>query len=320
MFLTIVLCFVQQFNLTGLVNVDPYQTLGLEKGFTDKQLHRAYRRYISEKLHNTNPSPRRQRQLKEVEFALHVLANPSARTLYEKDGFGFLEHTDFQVVGYASDIQLALVQRVYGQIPVEMVKNGGTIFYPVEFSLLDFYQGAKKTIYLSGLELCVCKKGKGQRCAKCRDNPFFEKVTKFTFELPAGASNFYIAYAENVYDEGMERAPHDIVFVATCNDDTEYRRMGNDIVVNQTISVSEAIRGKSVEVVNIDDASIDVPIGSTIGRNSVVHVPGKGFPFVGEETRGDMVVNFEIAFPEKLSDSQRSELMRLLPEDPAKYE
>lgn len=322
MLLAIVLCFVQQFNLTGMVGVDPYQALGLERGFTEKEINRAYRRYISERRHNTNPSPRRQRQLKEIEFAFNVLGNPSARTLFEKSGLEYLSHTNFGVSGYASDIQLAMVQKVYGQIPIELVKNGGTIFFPVEFNLLDFYKGAKKNIYLSGLELCVCKKGKGQRCAKCRDNPVFEKVTKFTFELPAGAPPFYVQYAENVYDEGLERAPHDIVFIAMCNEDpdSDYKRVGNELWMNHTISLSEAIRGQTVEIENIDENTINVPIGPNIGNNGIVRVADKGFPYVGEQAAGDLVVNFEIGFPDKLSDSQRAEIMKLLPEDPTKYE
>lgn len=317
--LSSLLCFLQHLNLTGLTAIDPYQTLGLKKEFSPKDIHRVYRRYITEKLKNPDPSPRRRRQIEEIEFAYSILGNPSAKTLYDKFGVEFLNNTDFTVQGYASDIQLALVQRAYGQIPTELVENGGTLFYPVEFSLVDFYKGAKKRIVMNSLQPCKCKSG-GTRCAKCRNSPIVEQIMSYTFELPAGAPNFYVSYAEDVFDRTIPRGAHNIVFFAICQDDAQFVRVGNDLWTNQTITLSEAIRGKAVEVVNIDDETVTVEIGTKVQNGGIVRVPGMGFPFVGEQIRGDLVVNFDVSFPGKLTDAQKQEIAALLPDDESQYE
>jgi len=49
-------------------------------------------------------------------------------------------------------------------------------------------------------------------------------------------------------------------------------------------------------------------------------VPGRGFPVVGQDARGDFVVAFDIEFPERLDDGQKELLQSLLPDGADEYE
>jgi DnaJ-class molecular chaperone len=321
MFLHVVtfLCFVKPFNFSGLSFLDPYQVLGLKKSFNQRDLRRVYRRYLIEKSRNVQPTVLRERQLREVEFSYNLLSNPSARKLYDQStSLDFLNNADFTISGFASDIHMAVIQQTYGQVPIELAKSCGTIYFPVEFTLFDFYGGAKRRVYLSGLAKCVCKKGK--KCRKCRDHPYTERIRTYTVVLPPGAPAYYPIFAQKVYDDGVDRAPHDIVFLPICADFPGFSRVGDDLWTNQTISLSEAIRGQEIEILSLDGAVAKVKLNASLQSGGVVRVPGKGFPIQGQEMSGDLVVQIDVAFPDELSPQQKEALRVLLPDDESSYE
>jgi DnaJ-class molecular chaperone len=313
------LCFLKPFNFSGLSFLDPYQVLGLKKSFTQRDLRRVYRRYLVEKSRSVQPTALRERQLREVEFSYSLLSNPSARKLYDQStSLDFMSNADFTISGFASDIHMAVIQQTYGQVPVELAKSCGTIYFPIDFTLFDFYRGAKRRIYLSGLAKCVCKSGK--RCRKCRDHPYTECIRIYTLVLPPGAPTYYPILAQKVYDDGVDRAPHDIVFLPICADFPGFSRVGDDLWTNQTISLSEAIRGQQIGILNIDGEIVKVKLDPSLQSGGVVRVSGKGFPIAGQEMAGDLVVSIEVTFPDKLSAKQKEALTGLLPDDESSYE
>jgi DnaJ-class molecular chaperone len=217
-------------------------------------------------------------------------------------GLEFMNITDFKVIGYVSDIQMAFVQRLTGGVPAELMEAAGTTFVPVEFTLREFYEGATRRVYLSGYCQCVCKDGK-RTCEKCRRMPHYEKVSETQIVLPAGAPAFFPILAENVYEVNITRSPHDVVFMAMCPADLEYKRVGYDLLMNQTITIAEAIRGGEIDVVKIDEKVVKIKLDKLQG--GIVRVKGEGFLYPGETLRGDLVVNVEIQFPGKLTEEQR---------------
>jgi DnaJ-class molecular chaperone len=321
MFLSLVtlLCFIKPFDFSGLSFVDPYQVLGLKKSFNQRDLRRVYRRYLIEKSRSVQPTALRERRLREVEFSYNLLSNPSARRLYDQTtSLDFLNNADFTISGFASDIHMAVIQQTYGQVPAELAKSCGTVYFPVDFTLLDFYRGAKKRVYLSGLAKCVCKQGK--KCRKCRDHPYAERIRTYTVALPPGAPPYYPILARRVYDDGVDRAPHDIVFLPICADAPGFSRVGYDLWTNQTIPLSEAIRGREIEISNLDGATLSVKLDPSLQSGGVVTVPGKGFPIPGQDVSGDLIVRIEVAFPDKLTAHQKEALDALLPDDESSYE
>jgi DnaJ-class molecular chaperone len=310
-----VLCFVRSFDFAGFTLIDPYQVLGLKKSFKSRDLRRVFRRFAVEKTRNANPTPLRRRQFAEIEFAFNLLSNPSAKKLYDSVGLDFLNNTAFMVSGFSSDIQLAVTQQTYGQIPAEMAESGGTVYFPIEFQLADFYYGATRTVYLSGISQCVCKKSKNQRCRKCRQQPFIERIQTQKVTLPPGAPLFFPIFVEDVYDSGIPRAAHDIVFIPIAADAPGFTRIGHDLWVNQTIQLSEAIRARDVEVITLDGEIVKVAFDATLPGGGIVRVPGKGFPVLGQDASGDLVVVFDVQFPETLDEQQKKELAEILPDD-----
>jgi DnaJ-class molecular chaperone len=59
---------------------------------------------------------------------------------------------------------------------------------------------------------------------------------------------------------------------------------------------------------------LKVELGDVQG--GIVRVPGKGFPYVGEDTmRGDLLINFEVQFPGKLTQAQRDVINRVFADE-----
>lgn len=316
-----VLSFVQRLNTTDLFNVDFYKILGLEVGASQRDIKRAFKRFMGQKQRNKAPSDRTLRLWKQTETAYEVLSNPSSRELYDFYGINFLNYTGFNVYGYQSDAQIRLLRNIYNSIPSDIEEMGGVITYPIQFSLSDFLTGAEKQVRVIQSVNCICPRG-GTRCAKCRQNPFMQKLVQHTIELPPGAPELHRILVKGLGDTKSGRGANDVVFIVYCRpDENGFQRDGSDLRVTINVTLGQALAGGGVEIVNVDGEVLTVSIEGSVQDGEERRIIGKGLPAFDEpKKRGDVVVTFRVIFPEKLSEDQKNIVAEILPVDLLEYE
>lgn len=82
-----------------------------------------------------------------------------------------------------------------------------------------------------------------------------------------------------------------------------FRLEGSDIFCQLPITPSEAVLGGAVEVPTLDGlVKMSIPPGVRSGQR--LRMANKGYPN-GDETRGDQIVELQIAIPRELSDQER---------------
>lgn len=93
----------------------------------------------------------------------------------------------------------------------------------------------------------------------------------------------------------LDKHPH---FIRKCD----------DLYYKQTLSLKEALCGASFNFVHLNGKKINLHISNTI------IYPGatKCFKGYGFNEESDMVIEFDVKFPESLSDAQKEELSRIL--------
>ena len=92
-----------------------------------------------------------------------------------------------------------------------------------------------------------------------------------------------------------------------------YKRDGNDLVVNQKISLLEALTGKTVELTTLDGRYLTVPVTDIIRPGHEVVIANEGMPISKEPTKkGKLRIKFDVAFPSTLTAEQKSDLKRVL--------
>ncbi|ERL95552.1 dnaJ protein homolog 1 [Dendroctonus ponderosae] len=116
-------------------------------------------------------------------------------------------------------------------------------------------------------------------------------------------------------DQGRNKIPADIVFIIRDKPHPLFKREGSDIRYTAKISLKQALCGCTVEVPTMSAKTIPLHYTTEVIKpNTVRRIQGYGLPLPKEPSRrGDLIVNFDIKFPDNLSKSAKDILYDTLP-------
>ncbi|XP_012863398.1 dnaJ homolog subfamily B member 1 [Echinops telfairi] len=115
-------------------------------------------------------------------------------------------------------------------------------------------------------------------------------------------------------DQTSSNIPADIVFVLKDKPHNIFKRDGSDVVYPARVSLREALCGCTVNVPTLDGRTIPVVFKDVIRPGMRRKVPGEGLPLPKTpEKRGDLIIEFEVIFPERIPQTSRTVLEQVLP-------
>lgn len=116
-------------------------------------------------------------------------------------------------------------------------------------------------------------------------------------------------------DQGRGKVPADIVFIIRDKPHPLFRREGSDVRYTCKLSLKQALCGTVIEVPTLSGDKITLNLSREIVKpNLVKRIQGHGLPFPKEPSRkGDLLVAFDIKFPETLTQSAKDILYDTLP-------
>uniref|UniRef100_A0A1I7Y419 DnaJ_C domain-containing protein n=1 Tax=Steinernema glaseri TaxID=37863 RepID=A0A1I7Y419_9BILA len=115
-------------------------------------------------------------------------------------------------------------------------------------------------------------------------------------------------------DQRPGRVPADIVFVIKDKPHPKFKRNGCDIRYTHKMSLKDALCGSVVHVPLLDGSTVPLRLDSVIRPNTSRRIVGKGLPNPkAPATRGDLIVEFDVKFPERLNSEQKLMLENVLP-------
>lgn len=111
------------------------------------------------------------------------------------------------------------------------------------------------------------------------------------------------------------KIPADIVFIIRDKPHPTFKREGSDIRYTAKITLKQALCGVQVHVPTLSGENVTLnTTNEVIKPNTVKRIQGKGLPFPKEPSRrGDLLVAFEIQFPDKLTQATKDILADLFP-------
>ncbi|XP_058058449.1 dnaJ protein homolog 1 isoform X2 [Anopheles bellator] len=116
-------------------------------------------------------------------------------------------------------------------------------------------------------------------------------------------------------DQAKGKIPADIVFMIRDKPHVWFRREGSDLRYTARLTLKQALCGVIFEVPTMTGEKLRISTKQEIIKpNTVKRIQGYGLPFPKEPSRkGDLLVAFDIKFPDKLTPSEKEVLNDMLP-------
>lgn len=163
-------------------------------------------------------------------------------------------------------------------------------------SLEDLYTGTTKRLKVNRLVLdeSTQQQVRAEKIVEIQVKPGWKAGTKITF-------------AEHG-DEYPGRVPADLVFTVEEKPHPLFQREGINLIHKRRISLSEALLGTTLEVPALDGSRVQVDLRDRVISPGYRHtVRGKGMPVQNKRGEfGDLIIEFEVAFPNRLTPNQRA--------------
>lgn len=116
-------------------------------------------------------------------------------------------------------------------------------------------------------------------------------------------------------DQSLNTIAADIVFIIKDKPHDVFKRDGSNIKYTHKISLKEALTcNTTIKVPTLTGEMINLPIHEIIKPNTTKKIPYKGLPHTKSENKsGDLIVSFDIIFPDSLSQESRRLVSEALP-------
>ncbi|PVU88427.1 hypothetical protein BB561_005875 [Smittium simulii] len=155
------------------------------------------------------------------------------------------------------------------------------------------------------------------KCDKCKGTRVMRGNDQLNVEIPAGSKHGQHVIIEDEADEHPDHETGSVVFEINQDPHPLFTRDNNDLHIDITISLLEALTGfkRTFKHLNGDKIEIDRSSSVTI-PHYVEKKEALGMPIQATNSQpsgkfGDLYIKYWVEFPEKIDDSQKSELGKL---------
>lgn len=314
-----------------------YDTLGVPRSASEKDIRTAYRK-LARKFHpDVNPgNASAEARFKEVNAAHEVLSDPEKRRKYDKygdqwemadqieemqrqraaSGNAFTHGGGNATFGDAGDLG-SIFGDLFGRARGRSSnRRGQDIETAVEVSLEEAYSGATRTIAMESVATCGVCGGSGQIagaiCHNCQGSGQVSRPRRLEVKVPPGVKTGSRVRVAGEGNPGRGNGkPGDLFLVVSVRPHPRFERHGDNLNIDIDVPYLDAILGGEAEVPTLTGRlALRIPELTQNGRQ--FRLAGKGMPVLGHSDRhGDLVARVRVRLPNELTEAQRGHLQAL---------
>jgi len=316
---------------------DYYQTLGVAKAASDKELKQAYRKLARKHHPDVNPGDKSaEARFKEINEAYEVLGDPEKRKKYDELGANWRMYEQAQQQGGGFPGGSPFGGAGGGAWNINTGGPGGGYRTMTEEEMHDLFGNEDpfsdffKTFFGGGSatrEGGRARQGRAPRTQKGRD---IEHEVELTLEeayhgatrrisikqggharsvdvrIPVGVKDGSRVRAAGEGEAGANGgASGDLYLRVRIRPHPVFERKGTDLHAKVAVPVTTAVLGGEAQVPTIT-GSVRLKIPETTQSGQIFRLKGHGMPSVGKpDDRGDLYATVEIQLPRSLTKEQR---------------
>ncbi|MCL7043637.1 hypothetical protein MKW94_015502 [Papaver nudicaule] len=154
------------------------------------------------------------------------------------------------------------------------------------------------------------------RCPQCRGKKVVQEKKVLEVHLEKGMQNGQKIIFHGEADEAPDTLTGDLVFTLAQKDHPKFKRKGDDLFVEHTLSLTEALCGFQFALTHLDGRQLFIKTntGEVIKPDSLKALDDEGMPvYQRPSMRGKLYIHFTVEFPESLTAEQCKALEGALP-------
>ena len=165
-----------------------------------------------------------------------------------------------------------------------------------------------------GLGKCIPE---DKKCPQCKGEKkcFKEKRIEFNVAPGSSAGDKIILYGEGNWDPQFTEPGDLLIIINEKKDkDTKMYKVGENIKLDIDINLIESLCGLDMIIKHLDDRAIRIKYDKVIKPGEILKLEGEGMPIKNQMNAfGDLLIAFNIIFPEKVSTQRKDYLLKVLP-------
>ena len=275
--------------------IDYYQVLGLQKNATADDIKKAYRKLAKQYHPDANPDDATaKKKFQQINEANEVLSDPENRKKFDKYGKDWQHSEAYE--------QQARQQQQYGQQFGGFENEGGFSDF---FSSMFGGGGRRSTGRQKGQDINATFQLNLTDVFKTHQQTITVNGKNIRITVPAGVENGQVIKLKG-YGQASPNGgtTGDLFLTFKINNDTFFKRVGNDLQITQEIDLYTAVLGGDANL-NTLHGKLKLKVKPETQNGTKIRVKGKGFPvYKQDETFGDLYVTYNVKLPTSLTEKE----------------
>lgn len=167
---------------------------------------------------------------------------------------------------------------------------------------------SRNSFFGNFVQVKACKECKGQgqipkkSCETCKGSGRLSEEKTVKIEIRPGIGDGQIIKIKGAGDAG-ERGTEmgDLYIRVGVLPHATFTRTGSDLLVKKEVNIIELLLGKKIPIPSISGNTLHIEVPIDFALKDYVRIHGEGMPYFGGTNRGDLIVEFKVKTPKKIS-------------------